>query len=129
VLTLDELLARWEARHAEGARLRAIVPLEVVAAEVLEGLRELQGTNGSEFLSLTDAARLSGYSPDHLGRLIRQGIIPNAGRIHAPAIRRSDVPLKPGTRGDGQRASKLVQSKAQIARAVVQSFREANDGI
>ena len=129
MLTLDELFARWEARRAEGARLRAIVPLEVVAAEVLEGLRELQATNGSELLSLTEAARLSGYSADHLGRLIRQGIIPNAGRTHAPAIQRSDLPLKPGGRGDGQSAAKPVTSKAQIARVVVQSFREANDGI
>lgn len=32
-------------------------------------------TNGGEWLTVTDAAKLSGYNPEHITRLIRQGKI------------------------------------------------------
>ena len=44
--------------------------------------------------SLVEAARESGYSADHLGRLVRDGKIPNAGRPGAPRIARRDLPRK-----------------------------------
>jgi hypothetical protein len=40
-------------------------------------------------------AAASGYSTDHLTALIRKGTLPNAGRKHAPRIRRGDLPRKP----------------------------------
>ena len=43
---------------------------------------------------LVEAARESGYSADHLGRLVRDGKIPNAGRPGAPRIARRDLPRK-----------------------------------
>lgn len=49
-----------------------------------------------ETLTLSEAAERSGYSADHLSRLIRHGKLPNAGRKGAPRIRRADVPTKPG---------------------------------
>jgi hypothetical protein len=47
-------------------------------------------------LTLTEAAKLSGYSADHLGRLVRDGKIRNAGRPGAPRIARGDLPRKSG---------------------------------
>ena len=44
--------------------------------------------------SLVEAARESGYSADHLGRLVRDGKIPNAGRPGAPRIALKDLPRK-----------------------------------
>jgi hypothetical protein len=41
---------------------------------------------------------VSGYSADHLGELVREGKIPNAGRKNAPLIRRLDLPMKAGRR-------------------------------
>jgi hypothetical protein len=35
---------------------------------------------------LAEASAQSGYSQDHLARLIREGRLPNAGRPHAPRI-------------------------------------------
>jgi hypothetical protein len=69
-----------------------------IAAVELEGA---QAVFAAETLSLTEAARLSGYTPDHLGRLIKSGKIVNAGRTNAPRIRRQDVPppKRPGGRG------------------------------
>jgi hypothetical protein len=47
-----------------------------------------------ELLSLSRAAQESGYSVDHLGRLLREGRIPNSGRKAKPLIRRKDLPRK-----------------------------------
>ena len=44
--------------------------------------------------SLVEAARESGYSAEHLGRLVRDGRIPNAGRPGAPRIARAHLPRK-----------------------------------
>lgn len=44
----------------------------------------------AETLSLREAARLSGYTADHLGSLVKRGKIPNAGRTNVPRIRRHD---------------------------------------
>lgn len=49
----------------------------------------------NDLLDLQEAARESGYSPDHLGRLIRTGRLPNAGKRNAPKIRRADLPRRP----------------------------------
>jgi hypothetical protein len=49
-----------------------------------------------ELLSLHSAAQESGYSVDHLGRLLREGKIPNSGRKAKPLIRRGDLPTKAG---------------------------------
>ena len=66
---------------------------QIAAAELDEAQRAL----GAETLTLAEAARESGYSQDHLGSLIRGGKLPNAGRLHVPLIRRSDLPIKPST--------------------------------
>ena len=44
--------------------------------------------------SLVEASRESGYTADHLGRLVRDGKIPNAGRPGAPRIALKDLPRK-----------------------------------
>ena len=94
-MTLADLRRLWEQRRTDGERLGALVPLALVATEVLSSLRELQ-TADDDVLSIGEAALLSGYSPDHLRKEIAAERIPNAGRKGKPAIRRADVPRKPG---------------------------------
>jgi hypothetical protein len=48
-----------------------------------------------EILTLTQSAARSGYSTDHLGRLIREGVLPNAGRPGAPRVRAGTLPIRP----------------------------------
>ena len=64
---------------------------EVCSAELEAAVRG----GAQELLDLKEAAQESGYSPDHLGRLVRDGKIPNAGRRNAPKIRRADLPRRP----------------------------------
>lgn len=49
---------------------------------------------GDETLTLSRAAQESGYGADHLGRMVREGRIPNSGRKDKPLIRRRDLPQK-----------------------------------
>jgi hypothetical protein len=69
-----------------GARLLARVADELEAA---------LATTGDALVPLNDAARLSGYSADHLGRLIRDGKLVNMGTRHRPRVRVGDLPRKP----------------------------------
>ena len=64
--------------------------IERCADDLDATLRERDETT----LSLVEAARESGYSRDHLGRLVRDGKIPNAGRPNAPRIARRHLPRK-----------------------------------
>lgn len=97
--SLDTLHTRWRKKaelfrqHGHEATARAY---ELCSSELEAAL----GAKEGELLDLQEAAKASGYSPDHLGRLLREGKIPNAGRRHAPRIRRGDLPKRPDTNGD-----------------------------
>jgi hypothetical protein len=86
---------------------------------------ELENTLAAEegeLLTLKHAAQISGYSTDHLGRLVRYGSIPNLGRPRAPRIRRGDLPIKPGTLPRQSLSPHLLGADPrQVARAVVTS--------
>jgi hypothetical protein len=93
--------------------------------EVLSDFAALRLADAAELLNLRQASAESGYSPDHLGRLVRDGKIPNAGRPNAPRIRRTDLPRKASAlRAEAGRLNLLGATPGQIARAVVNSESE-----
>lgn len=87
------LSSRWRTRaklfrdHADESVARAY---EKCAEELDEALQE----QDERLLDLQEAAELSGYSVDHLGRLVREEKIQNAGRPGAPRIRIKHLPRK-----------------------------------
>lgn len=95
-LTLDALRRRLDARRTDLANLGAMVNAAALLDEVLCELDALEAPAASvePILTLTAAARLCGFSSDHLGRLVRRGDIPNQGRARAPRVRLSDCPRK-----------------------------------
>ena len=83
----------WRTLAAQQRRLGADAQartLEYCADELTATLTRA----GDELLSLRRAARESGYSVDHIGRLLREGKIVNSGRKSKPLIRRKDLPRK-----------------------------------
>lgn len=60
-------------------------------ARELEEARRLQE---AEPLTLQQASALSGYSVDHLGRMVRAGTLRNVGRKHKPLVLRRDLPMR-----------------------------------
>lgn len=90
---LSALAVEWRTRASDlrgwGAGGNADT-LERAANELDAALRGAE----TEPLTLAQAARESGYSTDHLARLIRQGKLANVGRDRAPRVRRADLPRK-----------------------------------
>jgi len=92
---IAEILAEAKKfREAFGDEPRART-LEWAAGKVEHALRD----ESDQLLRLPDAAELSGYHPDSLARMVRDGQIPDLrppkskGMIR---IRRGDLPIKPG---------------------------------
>ena len=79
-----------ELREAFGDETRARA-LEWAALRVEHAVR----AHEEEPLTLAQAATRSGYSTDHLARLIRDGHLPNIGRRGAPRLRAGDLPTRP----------------------------------
>ncbi len=88
--------------------------LEDRAAELETALQQQDG----ELLTLTQAAEVSGYSADHLGRLVREGALPNRGRLNAPKVRRGDLPRKVTLSGSHVTNEIVGASRRQVAKAI-----------
>ena len=88
------------------------VAYERCAKELEEALRE----EGDRPLTLQEASRISGYSADHLGRAVREGKIPNAGRVGAPRIAYRDLPRKSDVASHPERG---YFSRTQIVRSAI----------
>jgi hypothetical protein len=112
---LEQLLSAWRTQAESLRNFGAPGQAEAVTRCADELAAAITGT-ADELLTLTRAARECGYSPDHLGRLIRRGRLRNYGREHAPRVRRDDLPRKPEValrRGDA--ADLAVLTRTAIA--------------
>lgn len=115
-------VARWEARRAEWARLGVLVDGAKLAGEVLHDFEEVMRSGDHDALTLEEAARESGYSVDHLRHLIADGQLANAGRKHAPRLRRVDLPRKPSAARSSARGA--YDADGDAIRLVKRSSRE-----
>ena len=93
-MTLHDLAHEWQ---VEAERLRARYGLEEMAklceahaSELSEAIR----TAEDEELTISEAARESGYSTRRLCELVSAGEVPNAGERGRPRIKRADLPRK-----------------------------------
>jgi len=91
-VTAPEFITRWTARRDELRRLSALVDGATLLDEVLG---DLENVNVADpLMSLTAAASLTGYTPDHLARLIRGGSLANYGKKGSPRVKLSECPKK-----------------------------------
>jgi hypothetical protein len=82
-----------EFREAFGAEPQAR-SLEWAALKIEQALRD----DSDQLLSLPQAAEISGYHPDSLARMVRDGQIPDLRPPNSKGpirIRRGDLPIKP----------------------------------
>ena len=129
---LTALLEEWRRRAGTIRQYGGEAParaLEACAAELEAAL----GRQAQTVLTLKEAARATGYSAGHLGRLVRDGRIPNAGKPGAPRIALGHLPRK--VRGTGGPGTRLAQALAedtsppQVSNAeLVQSIIEGKSG-
>jgi hypothetical protein len=106
-----ELPASWRTRAAELERFApaAAEAFRDAAAELDAALQ----AESDEELTLSEAAKVSGYSDRRLRELIADGVVPNAGRKGAPRVRRADLPLRRGKLRPPERGTYDVQADAQ----------------
>jgi hypothetical protein len=118
----QEFVAKWT-NEAEAMRQRGVlVNGALLLEEILRDFDAVTRGRANDLLTLADAAVESGYAAEYLGALIRKGQIQNAGRPHAPRIRRQDLPRKPSRLLDPPASPKLVgATPRQIARAIIRS--------
>ena len=88
--------------------------LEWCANQLDECLNNAQDT----LLNLKEASRVSGYSSTHLGRLVKDGKIPNHGRAGAPRVRQADLPRK-ALRREGPNLELPPRGKCEVVRSIV----------
>ncbi len=117
MLPATTLSSRWRTR-AQLFRDHEEVSLAIAYETCAAALEEALASEGDVALTLRQAAEESGYSADHLGRLIRDGKIPNAGRPRAPRIARGDLPIKPEV---ASRPGNLQLDRTQIVRSAINS--------
>lgn len=118
----QEFIGKWT-NEAEAMRQRGVlVSGALLVEEILRDFDAVTRGRANELLTLADGAAESGYSAEYLGAMIRQGKIQNAGRPHAPRIRRQDLPRKASRLPDPPPSLKLVgATPRQIARAIISS--------
>jgi hypothetical protein len=119
VTTVAHLPTAWRAR-AELLRRHGASEAASTCDTCADELESAVHAADGRLLTLAEAAAESGYSRDHIGRLVRDAVIPNRGRPNAPRVRRGDLPCKSGISTPALTAGcPLAISKAQIARALI----------
>jgi len=117
IVSLADLPTTFRERAAflreNAAAEQAATAWEKAAIEVESALRGHE----LEALKLRVASAESGYSVDHLRRLLRECAIPNAGTAREMRILRMHLPRKPGHRV-APHAKSGPSSRLQAARAV-----------
>ncbi len=89
---IGSIIQRWIVRAEEWKKLDVSVKGAPLADEIIADLEAIAAATDSEELTVTQAAAATGYTADHIGRLVREGRLTNYGRRGAPRVRRSELP-------------------------------------
>jgi hypothetical protein len=94
ITALDSFRTRWATRRDDFGRFGASVDAAKLCDAILADFDSARRSVETEALRIGEAARRCGLSVDHIGRLVRNGEVPNAGRKHAPRVRICDLPRR-----------------------------------
>lgn len=120
-LDVEAIVKLWR-NKADVLREHGALPQATTIDVLVADLEQRSTATDSARLTLSEAQAESGYSVGHLGRMVRSGAVPNAGRKNAPRIRRSDlanVAKGPRSQPNSTARTNLTPTREQIARAVV----------
>ena len=91
--TVECLASIWRDR-ATNFREHTVESIAIAYERCAEELEEALHGQDATLYTLQEAAAISGYTAGHLGRLVRDRRIPNAGRWSAPRIAHRHLPVK-----------------------------------
>lgn len=118
------LLDAWRNEVSELTDRYAQPALASITTNHIKELEKALRNDFDQPLTLREAAKVSGFTEDHIGRLVRQGKIANLGRTNAPRVRRGDLPTKVGASDllglrESSRTLTVSPTRTQIAQAVI----------
>ncbi len=92
--SLGEIAARWTSQLELFRRHRALVDGAALVEDFLGDIERLSSLEAHEVLTIPQASLRSGYSAEHLRRLVREGKLANVGRKHAPRVLARNLPRR-----------------------------------
>lgn len=113
---LSGLIQTWTEREQE-LRLNGAEGLAQLCQRMCRELRRALEGEPMVVVTLKEASERSGYTIDHLRKLIRKGRLPNRGARGRPLVRVGDLPRKPGLEPPGLGVHILQTSRQQVARS------------
>ena len=123
--SVQRLLTRWRA-EAETLRSYAATAQADLVTTLADQLEAALLVPEEPSHKLAEAARVLGYDPDYLRKLVREGKLVNHGRKGAPRVRLSECPRKAAAQPSAPQALftgpgtiNLVARSKERARAVV----------
>lgn len=124
----DMALDWWEGQFVRGCEAMNVqCNAASLVRELVASLRAIRDASLNTPVSLIDAAARSGYSAGYIGKLVRDGAIPNAGRLNAPKILPRHVPKKAAQNLRTDSMDTILDRK-RIALAVATSDRSTSNG-
>ena len=108
------LLEQWRA-DAQALRRRNCLTQAEMLEQLIQEAAEYEMVESERTVTVAHAAQMGGYSESQIRRMLRQGTIPNSGRVGAPRIAVKDIPYKAGARSD---AGHYV-GRVQIVRSAI----------
>lgn len=118
---IRDVIERWQKKRGELAGYKAQVDGAALVGEMLADLDAL--ADGEAAVSLPVARAETGYSTDHLSRLIKDGKLTNYGRKHAPRVRLSECPRKRSATGNLAGGAGMSYHPTTDARSLVGARR------
>ena len=91
----DELVGKWTHKAAEFDALAATVDAAAMCQQFIADLQSLEADDGSDWVSIAEAATFSGYSKQHIRRLIQSGQLAAQREGKERRVRLHDLPRKP----------------------------------
>lgn len=96
-MSLPELIEKLSKLRERLSGYEALVRADALLADILEDLHAVQDSAGDKWLTLNEAALTSGYSPEHLRRLVREGRLTVERRGRRLYVREGSLPRKSAT--------------------------------
>jgi hypothetical protein len=96
-MTLGELRDRWAARRDEWQKLGVHVDGAALAGEIIADLAQLEASGANDLASPADAAARTGYHPESIARLARNGKVRNYGTKHRPRVSVAEIASRRST--------------------------------
>lgn len=115
---VSSITEAWSQRACEFDK-HGLEPGAKLIRTLIAELSEQSSHYLAEPLTLESASKESGYSPDHLARLVRKGILKNLGKKGAPRVSRRELPIRPALAQPALRLQLAPTSRHQVARSLI----------